>query len=235
MDVIPAIDIRGGRAVRLTEGDFDREKVYDHDPVALAHRHRQAGASRVHVVDLDAARGGGDNRVLVERVVAESGISVQVAGGIRDAEAVAHWLDAGATAVVMGTTAVSAPEDFAAIAQAHPGKLLAALDVRGESAQVSGWSTGSGDPWQDVLRRWNDLPLAGVILTAVDRDGTLMGPDLDLLASAVPVSNHRITYSGGVARLAELRALASAGAAAVILGKSIYEGRIDLATALRTD
>lgn len=232
LEVIPAIDVRGGRAVRLVEGDFERETVYGADPVALALRHARAGARRLHVVDLDAAAGRGENRRVVERLVAESGMAVQVAGGIRAEADAATWLATGAAAVVIGTLAAREPERFAAIAGAHPGRVLAALDIRAGRPAVTGWTATEATSAEQLLERWQGLDLAGVILTAIDRDGTLAGPDLDLLGRLLPATRHPLTYSGGIAALTDLVALAEAGVAAAIVGKSIYAGTIDLRAAI---
>lgn len=233
MDVIPAIDIRGGRAVRLTQGDFATETVYGDDPVGIAHRHRQAGARRVHVVDLDAALGrAGDNRAVVSRIVAEAGVEVQVAGGVRDEEVAAGWLEAGAAAVVMGTAAIREPDLFSRAAIAHPGRVMGALDLRGGEAQVSGWTAGETVELRSLLRDWASLPLAGIILTVVERDGTFAGPDLQSLRATLASTRHPVIYGGGIASIDDIRAVAKAGAAGAIVGKAIYEGRIDLAAAL---
>lgn len=234
MDVIPAIDIRGGHAVRLTEGDFKSETVYGDDPLAIAHSHRQAGARRVHVVDLDAALGrAANNRAIVSRIVAEAGVEVQVAGGVRDEAIAAEWLAAGAAAIVMGTIAIRDPELFEDAARAHPGKVMGALDLRGGTPQVSGWTDGEAVELRSLLQSWQKLPLAGIILTVVERDGTFAGPDLESLRQTLSATSHRVIYAGGVANLDDVREVAKAGAAGVIIGKAIYEGRIDLAAALR--
>jgi phosphoribosylformimino-5-aminoimidazole carboxamide ribotide isomerase len=233
MLVIPAIDIRGGRAVRLTGGDFNRETVYGDDPVGIARSHRAAGAWRIHVVDLDAALGrSGDNRDLVSRLVAEAEVEVQVAGGIRDAESAEAWLAAGAAAIVMGTTAVRDPELFAEVAEAHPDRVMGALDLRGATPQVSGWTEGEATAVEELLAGWRTLPLAAVILTSVERDGTLVGPDLEALAKTLKLTRHRVIYGGGIGTIEHVRSVAAAGAGGVIIGKAIYEGRLDLADAL---
>jgi phosphoribosylformimino-5-aminoimidazole carboxamide ribotide isomerase len=233
--VVPSLDLAAGRAVRLVHGDLTRQTTYAGGPeevLALARRLAGAGASRLHVVDLDAAIGSGHNRRLVERLVADSGLQVQVAGGVRSGEDAGGWLASGATAVVMGTAAVRHPERLAAAAAAHPGRLLAALDVRDGRPAVSGWSAVEETGVPEVLDRWRDIPLRGVILTSVDRDGTLAGPDLELLALGFASTPHPLTYSGGIASLEDLAAVAEAGAAEVILGKSLLEGLIPLSEAL---
>lgn len=236
MRVVPALDLRGGRVVRLGEhGDFRHERAYADGPdatVALARRYVEAGAARLHVVDLDAARGSGDNRGLVARLVAEAGAEVQVSGGVRSAEAAARWLDAGAGAVVMGTAAVRDPALLARVASAHPGRVLAALDVRAGRPAVTGWGEVTGLTVAETLARWADTAVAGVVVTSIDRDGTLAGPDVDLLSEVLRRTSRPVTYSGGIASLADLLAVAAAGAGAVILGRSLLEGLITLAEAL---
>ncbi|MBO0684934.1 MAG: 1-(5-phosphoribosyl)-5-[(5-phosphoribosylamino)methylideneamino] imidazole-4-carboxamide isomerase [Candidatus Dormibacteraeota bacterium] len=232
MLIIPALDIRGGRVVRLLHGDFGRETAYSADAVQRATEYAEAGARRLHVVDLDAARGGGDNRALVERVVSEVGIEVQVAGGVRSLNDARRWLDSGAAAAVMGTVAVREPDTLAAAAEALPGRILAALDVRAGRPAVSGWLEDEGRTVSATLRLWAAPPLGGVVLTSIDRDGTLEGPDLELLAGALTATSHPLTYSGGIASMEDVAAVASAGAAAAILGKSLLEGRISLSPAL---
>jgi phosphoribosylformimino-5-aminoimidazole carboxamide ribotide isomerase len=233
--VIPSLDLSGGRAVRLIQGDFGRESVYAGSPdavVDLAREMSAAGAGRLHVVDLDGARGSGHNRRLVERLVAEAGLAIQVAGGIRSLEDAAAWLAAGAAAVVMGTVAVRDPDLLDRVAAAHPGRVLAALDVRAGRPAVAGWLEEEDRALPQLLRRWRSAPLGGIVLSSVDRDGTLAGPDLALLAEVLPASAHPVTYSGGIGSLADVRAVAEAGAAAVILGKSLLDRRIALSEAL---
>jgi len=230
--VIPALDLRGGTVVRLQKGDFARETAYPADAVERAREYAEAGARRLHVVDLDAARGSGDNRTLVERIVAEVGVEVQVAGGVRSLEDVARWLDAGAVAAVMGTVAVRQPAALVTVAQAHPGRVLAALDVRAGRVAVAGWLAVEDRSVQRTLALWAEAPLAGIIVTSIDRDGTLSGPDLALLGQALAATNHPVTYSGGIASLDDLRAVAGSGAQGAILGKSLLEGRFELSTAL---
>jgi phosphoribosylformimino-5-aminoimidazole carboxamide ribotide isomerase len=230
--VIPAIDILGGRCVRLWQGDFQQSTTYSDDPASLSVDFERAGAQRVHVVDLDAARTSGDNRAVIEALIAKSSLSVQVAGGIRSEEQVAAWLAAGATAVVMGTAAVREPALLADCAEKHGGQVLAALDIRNGQPAVSGWVEIETMDVADLIARWNELPLAGVILTSTERDGTLAGPDLETLTRVRALSRLPIQYSGGVSSLEDVRLVREADAAAVILGRSLYEGKISLEEAL---
>lgn len=234
MLVIPAIDILGGRCVRLTKGNYNEPTVYAEDPVEVAKRFAATGARRIHVVDLDAARGSASNRDVITRLLQQAGVEVQVAGGVRSEEAVKTLLDGGARWVVMATAAVRDPHLFERCAFGNPGKVMAALDVRDEKAAVSGWLDTDPVTLKALVGRWADLPLAGVILTCIDRDGTLTGPDLDTLGRVRRMTRHELQYSGGVASVDHVRRVSAAGAEAVILGKALYEGNITLEQALAT-
>jgi len=226
--VIPAIDLFGGRCVRLVKGDYGNPTVYSDDPMDVVDEFVRAGAEHLHLVDLDAARGSGDNRAVIESIVRRHDLKVQVAGGVRTAEAVEAWLSAGAHAVVMGTAAVREPRLLERCARRHPARILSALDVRDEKAAVSGWTETEPVMIGSLLARWDKLPLAGVILTCIDRDGTLSGPDLVTLLKARSMTGLPVQYSGGVASLDDIAKVTAAGAQAVILGKALYEGRIKL-------
>jgi phosphoribosylformimino-5-aminoimidazole carboxamide ribotide isomerase len=230
--VIPAIDILGGRCVRLQRGDYAHPTVYSDDPVDMAARFADAGAERIHVVDLDAARGSGDNHALIQAIVHRDDVKVQVAGGIRTEVQVDRLLAAGAHAVVMGTAAVREPRLLERCARNHAGRILAALDVRGDQPSVHGWTENEPLRIGILLARWDVLQLGGVIFTSIDRDGTLEGPDLNTLARVRAMTSLPIQYSGGVSSIDEIRAVAQAGAGAVILGKALYEGRVKLKDAL---
>jgi phosphoribosylformimino-5-aminoimidazole carboxamide ribotide isomerase len=229
--VIPAIDIMNGQCVRLVQGDFDQRTVYSDDPATIALDFARAGATRLHVVDLDAARGGQDNRAVIERVI-EAGLTVQVAGGIRTAAQVEEWIGAGAGAVVMGTAAVRDPGLLAECAARYPGHLMAALDVRGGQPAVSGWTETEPLDISVLIPRWNVLPLAGLILTCTERDGTLSGPDVETLARVLTMTQLPVQYGGGISSLNDIRKVREAGAAGVILGRSLYEGKLSLEQAL---
>ncbi len=232
MLVIPAIDILGGRCVRLRRGDYANPTVYSDDPVDVAAGFADAGAERIHLVDLDAARGQGDNHELILAIVRRDDVKVQVAGGIRSEVQVDRLFAAGANAVVMGTAAVREPRLLERCARNHAGRVLAALDVRGDQPSVHGWTESEPLKVGILLARWDVLPLAGVIFTSIERDGTLEGPDLKTLARVRAMTSLPVQYSGGISSIDEVRAVAKAGAAAVILGKALYEGRIKLGDAL---
>lgn len=232
MVVIPAIDILGGRCVRLTQGDYQHAKVYADDPSEVAVAFTSAGVRRLHVVDLDAARGTGTNGVAIERILRRAGVEIQVAGGVRSLDAIERLVAMGANWLVMGTIAATDPALFEACARRHPGRVLAALDLRGTQAAVGGWVETSGIAVDVLMERWNRLPLAGVILTSIDRDGTLSGPDLATLERVRGMTKNELHYSGGISSIDEIERVAAAGADAVILGKAIYEGRIKLDEAM---
>ena len=234
MVVIPAIDILGGRCVRLTRGDYENPTIYADDPVEVARRFAAAGAKRVHVVDLDAARGSASNRPVITKMLELSGIELQVAGGVRTAETVAGLLEVGAQWVVMATAAVRDPHLFERCAIQHPGRVLAALDVRDNKAAVGGWLDTDPVSIGALVGRWEFLPLAGIIVTSIERDGTMSGPDLQTLARVRKMTKLELEYSGGVTSVEDLHRVRAAGADAVILGKALYEGRITLEQALAT-
>ena len=232
MLVIPAIDILGGRCVRLVRGDYANPTVYSDDPADVAASFAEAGAERIHVVDLDGARGLGDNHAVIETIVRRKDVKVQVAGGVRSEAQLDKLISLGAHAVVMGTAAVREPRLLERCARKHAGQVLAALDVRDDQPAVHGWTENEPLKIGSLLARWDALPLAGVIFTSIARDGTLEGPDLKTLRRVRAMTSLPIQYSGGVASIEEVHAVAAAGAAAVILGKALYECSIKLAEAL---
>ena len=237
MDVIPAVDIQGGRCVRLRQGEHAAETVYADDPVLAARRFIDAGATMLHVVDLDAARGAPqlDSVDAVARIVAvavAAGCTVQVGGGIRDIATAARWLDAGASRVILGSVAAREPDLAIAICVAAHGHVLLGLDVRAGVARVQGW-TEDGLTGAELLRAWRGWPAAGVVYTDTTRDGLLTGPDLDGLRSCQELYAGPVIASGGIGSVDDIRACAAAGAAGVVVGKALYEGRVDLAEALQ--
>jgi phosphoribosylformimino-5-aminoimidazole carboxamide ribotide isomerase len=209
-------------------------KVYADDPVEVVAEFARAGAQRVHVVDLDGARGSGSNRDVVAAMLKQHDIKVQVAGGVRSVEAVDALLAGGATWVVMGTAAVQDARLFERCVTRHPDRILAALDIRDDKPAVAGWTGSAPVMIGSLVGRWDSLRLAGIIVTAIDRDGTLSGPDLVTLARIRRMTRLDLQYSGGVSSTEQIRQVAEAGAQAVILGKALYEGRITLEQALAT-
>jgi phosphoribosylformimino-5-aminoimidazole carboxamide ribotide isomerase len=232
VQVIPAIDILGGRCVRLTQGDYSKATVYADDPVEVVKRFAGAGARRVHVVDLDAARGSASNRPVIAKMLDGLEVQLQVAGGMRTAEAVDTLVDGGAQWVVMATAAVRDPHLFERCTIKHPGRVMAALDVKDNKAAVGGWLDTDSVSLGALVSRWEFLPLGGVILTCIDRDGTMTGPDLQTLGRVRKMTKFELQYSGGIASLDDLRRVSAAGAQGAILGKALYEGKLTLEQAL---
>lgn len=237
MIVVPAVDVRGGRCVRLLRGDYAQETVYSDDPTQQATGFVRRGAARVHIVDLDAARGQPDvlSRDAVRaavRALKEMDVSVQVGGGVRSAQAASSWLDVGADYIVLGSLALRDPQAAEEICRAHPGHVLLGLDVRGDVAQAQGWTEAAGDA-SAHLQRWRDWPAAGVVRTDVGRDGALLGPDIEGLRACIAAYGGPVIASGGIATIADLEACAAAGAHAAIVGRALYEGRLDLSDALQ--
>lgn len=234
MDLFPAIDLRAGRCVRLTQGDFSAEISYGDDPVRVALSFEAAGAKWIHVVDLDAARRSGDNRATIQAMAAQVGVPLQVGGGVRDATLLTN----GVARVVIGSMAVEAPDQVRRLAQAHPGRVAVGIDHREGEVRVKAWQEGAGMGVAEVLARLDAPYLGAVIVTEISRDGTLAGPDLDGLTALLATTGHPVIASGGVATLDDLRELAGLRAgerrlAGVIVGKALYEGRFGIEDALR--
>ena len=236
-DLIPAIDLRGGRVVRLRQGDFDRETVFDTDPAAVASRFADAGAGLLHVVDLDGARAGAPIQVaeLTAIVAASRGVTrVEAAGGIRNAEDVDAVLTAGAHRVVFGTAAIRDPELVAtAVAKVGSDRVVVAVDVRDGHAVGDAWKDGAqGTRPEDLIRRLADAGVNSFEVTAIDRDGLLGGPDLALLERLVRIDRGKVIASGGIRSLDDVLAVRAIGGAGAIVGRAIYDGSFDLAAAI---
>ncbi|MGI8847781.1 MAG: HisA/HisF-related TIM barrel protein [Candidatus Dormibacteria bacterium] len=237
MIVVPAIDVRRGRCVRLIQGDYGRETVYENDPSGVASRLIEQGARRLHVVDLDAARGRADDTstaavTAVIRVAASLGADVEVGGGVRDEASARHWFDLGAAMVVLGSLAVRDPDTAARVCNTFPDRCLVALDVRDGVARAQGWTEAAGAA-ATHLTRWSHWPLAGLIRTNIADDGMLGGPDVDGVRETVAAFDRPVFASGGVSTVDDVALCAAAGAAGVIVGRAIYEGRFDLRAALQ--
>ena len=236
MLVIPSVDLRAGRVVRLLRGDYARETVYSDDPVAVVRGFVLAGARRVHIVDLDAARGHSDpaSSSAATAVVAElgrNGVTAQVGGGVRDRDAAQRWFDAGASWVVIGSLALRQPDVAQALCEEFPGRVLVALDVQGGRARAEGWTQAAGDAGESV-DRWAVWPIAGIVHTEIDRDGTLAGPALPALRAICTRFTGAVFASGGVTTIDDVAACAEVGAAGVIVGRALHDGVFDLGGAV---
>lgn len=236
MELIPAIDLLSGRVVRLSKGAYDAVTEYDDDPVAVARGFAAQGAQRIHIVDLDAAREGRAMQAgVITSIVAGVDVACQVAGGIRDADAVQDMLRAGADRVVLGSALISSPLLAKTLVERHgPDRIVAALDVRDGNAVGDGWVSGArGAEVIGLAERLSEAGVRWFAVTAIARDGQMSGPDLELLdAVRAAVPNAAIIASGGVSNLADIRQLAARRFDAAITGKALYEGAFSLSEAL---
>ena len=236
-EVIPAIDLRGGRCVRLFQGDYARETVYGDDPAAMALHWQSLGAQRLHVVDLDGARSGEQaNAAAVRAIVAAVSIPVELGGGVRDLPTIERWLEAGVDRVFLGTLAVTDPALAAEACSRFPGRVAAGADARDGKIAVRGWEEESGESVLDFSRRLLNAGACALTYTNIARDGTLEGPDVDgvrALIQALGPVEAPIILAGGVGSLEHvLSASRVPGLAGVIVGRALYEGTVDLAQAL---
>jgi phosphoribosylformimino-5-aminoimidazole carboxamide ribotide isomerase len=235
MDLYPAIDLRGGRCVRLYQGDYEQETVYGDDPAAQAASFAADGAGWLHVVDLDGARSGeGANLEAIAAIVAAVDVPVQVGGGVRSVAAARRLFDLGVARVVMGTAAVESPELVPAVAAAGP--VAVGLDVRGRDVAVHGWEEPSGRDVLDLVAGFEGSGVAAYVVTQIARDGTMEGPDIDGLALVLGSTGVPVIASGGIGRPEHLDALlhlpGGRAPAGVIVGKALYEGTVTVADAV---
>lgn len=227
MIVVPAIDLREGHCVQLRGGSYDHELVRLTDPAAVAARWRDLGFRELHLVDLDAATGRGDNARIVADVCALNDLHVHVGGGVRDDESVARLLGEGARSVVVGTRAVADPDWLARIATTNPDRVSLALDVRAGALTTEGWQVQTtGDP-VELARSVAALPLCQVVVTAVDVEGAVSGPDVELVARMRAATSQRLGIAGGVSSTDDLAALRELGVDAAIVGTALYTGVLD--------
>jgi phosphoribosyl isomerase A len=232
--LLPAVDIRDGRAVRLTQGKADAETVYDHDPVAAARRWIDQGSQWLHVVDLDAAfEGDPRNRHLIADICAATGARVQASGGIRTLDDIARSIGYGATRVVIGTMALEDPTFVAKALAEHGDCIVVGLDADGTTLRARGWTTEGGDLFA-ALAQFTEMGVQRFVFTDIARDGMLGGPNLERLAKVADATSARLTASGGVSSLDDLRRLADVHPRVdeVIIGKALYAGRFTVADAL---
>lgn len=238
MDLYPAIDLRGGRCVRLHQGDFAQETVYGDDPVAQARAFADAGAAWIHVVDLDAARTGEPvNRPVIAEIAASVTVPVQTGGGVRDDGAAEALLGSGVARVVVGTAALDDPTWAKSLAARFPGQVALGLDVRGREVAVRGWVEGSGRQLAEVAAEFDDSEFAAFVVTQINVDGVGTGPDRELYAELLDTTETDLIASGGVGSLEHLRELARLGhdsrpLTGAIVGKALYDGSLLIDEAL---
>jgi phosphoribosylformimino-5-aminoimidazole carboxamide ribotide isomerase len=235
MLVIPAIDLKDGRCVRLRQGNMQDETVYSHDPCAMGLQWERLGARFLHIVDLNGAiEGQPKNLSHIEAILKAVSVPVQIGGGIRTIDTIRLYLSQGAARVVLGTAALKNEMLLDRACAEFPGRILVGIDVRDGKVAVRGWTSVSETRAPDFLRELAGFPLAGVIYTDIGRDGMLEGPNVPALREIVARSTVPVIASGGISRVEDIRAIKSLGAGVegVIVGKALYDGKLDLKTAL---
>ena len=233
--LLPAVDVKDGRAVRLVQGEITQESIYG-APLEVALDFQSAGATWLHLVDLDAAFGRGENSDLLAEVVGRLDINVELSGGIRDEASLTRALATGCRRVNLGTAALENPEWTARVIQEHGDRIAVGLDVRGHTLAARGWTQEGGDLFETIARLERD-GCSRYVVTDVAKDGTLMGPNLELLKSVCAVTHKPVIASGGIATLEDISALAqlqSIGVEGAIVGKALYAGAFTLEQALQT-
>jgi 1-(5-phosphoribosyl)-5-[(5-phosphoribosylamino)methylideneamino] imidazole-4-carboxamide isomerase/N-(5'phosphoribosyl)anthranilate isomerase len=231
--LLPAVDVRGGKAVRLVRGELSAESQYG-EPLEAALTFQDAGAKWIHLVDLDAAFGTGDNREVISEVISKLDIEVELSGGIRDEESLNRALATGCSRINLGTAALESPEWTASVIAKYGQRIAVGLDVRGSTLAARGWTKEGGDLFE-TLARLDREGCARYVLTDVNKDGTLQGPNLELLKNVCAVTKKPVIASGGVSSLADLKNLKSLveiGVEGAIVGKALYAGAFTLEEAL---
>lgn len=233
LELLPAVDVKDGQAVRLVQGELARETVYG-DPLEVALEFQKAGAEWLHLVDLDAAFGRGNNAELLARVVASLDIKVELSGGIRDDESLERALATGCRRINLGTAAMENPEWTSHVVAEYGDRIAVGLDVRGRTLAARGWTKEGGDLYE-ALERLDRDGCARYVVTDVERDGTLTGPNLELLEAVCAATTKPVIASGGISSLEDIRALAShraVGVEGAIVGKALYAGAFTFQQAL---
>ena len=233
MQVIPAIDLRDGKCVRLRQGDYAQETVFSDDPAAMAATWAAGGTGRIHLVDLDGAKAGRPVNVdAVRSILAAVSVPCQLGGGVRDEATIAAWLEAGLDRVIVGTQALKDPAWFRAMAGKYPGRLVLGLDARDGRVATAGWLDVSTVDATELAQGFDDLPLAAVVYTDIAKDGMLEGPNLAATAALATTLRAPVIASGGVATLDDLSRLAALPVSACIVGRALYDHRFTLPEAL---
>ncbi|MGI6192313.1 MAG: 1-(5-phosphoribosyl)-5-[(5-phosphoribosylamino)methylideneamino]imidazole-4-carboxamide isomerase [Christensenellales bacterium] len=236
MLIFPAIDLSEGCVVRLFQGDYNQKKVYDDDPPRVAKSFALLGASHLHVVDLDGAKEGESrNAEVVERIVKESGLFVQVGGGIRDVERAKRYLNAGAGRIILGTAAVKDPAFLKEALAAYGARVAVGVDARQGKVALSGWLEDTDTDAFAFCQKLRDTGVQTVIYTDIERDGSLQGTNLAAYERLKTIEGLNVIASGGISSMEDLLALSKLGVHGAIVGKALYEGRLDLAEALSVE
>ncbi len=229
MKIIPAIDIIQGEAVRLTQGDYSRVKRYSDSPVSVARQMAECGSKYLHVVDLDGARSGkADNASIIAEIVRSCALNVEIGGGIRSEESILRYLDAGASRVILGTVAVSRYDFALEMRRKYGDRIAIGVDARDGRVAVHGWEKDSGLDAYDFCRQLAYDGIYDVIFTDISKDGAMSGTNLDAYRALKGIDGLRVTASGGISSVSELKELRAIGVDGAILGKALYEGKLDL-------
>ena len=237
MNIIPAVDIKGGRCVRLAQGKADQETVYSEDPLAVANDWDEQGARLIHVVDLDGALDGKPVHAdLIKNIIYNSSVDIQIGGGIRTLDAIKTYVDAGAYRVILGTVAQKDPDFVKQACEQFPGKIMVGIDARDGMVAIKGWVEVTDQKAADLAKAMEPLGVAGFIFTDISRDGMMQGPNLESIKSFAENTSLPVIASGGVSRpedISALLALKSQGLSGIIIGKALYDKRVDFKLALQ--
>lgn len=234
MYIIPAIDLRDGKCVRLIQGDYSRQITYQDDPVKQAKEFRSAGAEWVHIVDLDGARVGKPVNIdTISAIAALGQLKIQVGGGLRSESSIKQLLNMNIERVIIGTKAVSDFEWFSEMAEKYSGKIVLSLDARGSKVATHGWTKDNPQHLLEFAAKAAELPIAAIIYTDITKDGMMAGPNLERTKTMVDAVRIPVIASGGVCEIADIKKLAELGVAAVIIGRALYEGSLNLTDAIK--
>jgi len=232
-EIWPAIDLRGGKCVRLRQGDYGRETVFGEDPAEMARRWVGDGAERLHLVDLDGARDGlAANRSAVEAILAAVDVPCELGGGVRDQATIEGWLSAGLARLIIGTRALKEPDWFREMCRGYAGRLVLGIDACEGRVATDGWRDVSGVAATELARTMKAEPLAAIVYTDIARDGMLAGPNYDAIAEMQQAASVPVIASGGVTTAEDVRQLARIGVAGCIIGRALYEGTLSLEKAI---
>ena len=234
MKIFPAIDLFGGQAVRLYKGDYDQMTVYDPEPLNTVRKFEAAGAKNLHLVDLEGAKTGQTtNLPTIEKLAANTGLFIEVGGGIRNMDTVRRYLEAGASRVILGTAAVTDPDFLAAAVAAYGDKIAVGADLKDGKVAIKGWLETSQEGWEAFFDKMQTLGVKTIICTDISKDGAMQGTNRELYKLLAQKYTMNIIASGGVSSLEDIQALKAAGVHGAIIGKAYYTGAIDLAQAVK--
>ncbi len=233
MKIIPAIDLMDGNVVRLVKGDPKNKIIYSKDPIGIAKKFQEEGADRIHIVDLDAALSVGwddykNNEDVISSILKSVNVPIQVSGGLRSMDVIYSLLNRGAKKIIIGTMAYKDPKTIQQLSANNPGKIIVSIDQINDMVMIEGWKKPSGFRVSEAIKLFMLRGIKEFLLTSVDRDGTLNGPDLNMLLHTVNISNTKIIASGGISNITDIIKVKNIGCSSVILGKALYDGKISV-------